>query len=211
MSDSRPNIAFIVTDQQRFDTINALGYPYMDTPNLDRMVNEGVVFTNCFVPAPSCAPCRASLFSGQYPHNAGVMVNGDSWDRSWVELLAADGYHCVNVGKMHQAPYNERFGFHQRFPVENKDRYLDGRYFIDEWDKAIRARGHVKPGRLSYRDLPDYSETSRRVRMAARERSTFGYLCRKYRGLVVELLPSHRAPVLADRLPRAAPALRSAD
>ena len=158
MADSRPNIVFIITDQQRFDTINALGFPYMDTPNLDRLVNEGVTFTNCFIPAPSCAPCRASLFSGQYPHNAGVMINGDSWDRSWVELLADSGYTCVNIGKMHQAPYNERFGFHQRFPVENKDRYLEGRYFIDEWDKAIKARGRVKPGRLSYRDMTDYRE-----------------------------------------------------
>ena len=40
MNSDRPNIIFIITDQQRFDTINALGYPYVDTPNLDRLVNE---------------------------------------------------------------------------------------------------------------------------------------------------------------------------
>ncbi len=158
MSVSRPNIVFIVTDQQRYDTIRALGFDYMDTPHLDRLVNEGVTFTNCHIPAPSCAPCRASLFSGQYPQNTGVLRNGDRWEHSWVELLADAGYHCINVGKMHQAPYNERFGFHERFPVENKDRFMEGRWFIDDWDKAIRANGVPKPGRLSYRDMPDYHE-----------------------------------------------------
>ena len=59
MSDARPNIILIITDQQRFDTIRALGFPYMQTPNLDRLADEGVVFTNCFITAPSCAPSRA--------------------------------------------------------------------------------------------------------------------------------------------------------
>ena len=65
---TQPNIILIITDQQRYDTINALGFPYMDTPNLDRLVREGVSFDNCHVTAPSCAPARASLFTGYYPH-----------------------------------------------------------------------------------------------------------------------------------------------
>ena len=158
MSEQRPNIVFILTDQQRFDTIRALGFDYMDTPHMDRLVNEGVTFTNCHVPAPSCAPCRASLFAGQYPQNTGVLRNGDRWEHSIVELLADAGYHTINVGKMHQVPYNGLLGFQERFPVENKDRFMEGRWFIDEWDKAIQARGFAKPGRLSYRDLPDYHE-----------------------------------------------------
>lgn len=59
MAAASPNIVFINTDQQRFDTINALGAEYMETPNLDRLVNEGVSFTNSHVTAPSCAPSRA--------------------------------------------------------------------------------------------------------------------------------------------------------
>ena len=73
----RPNIVFIITDQQRYDTINALGYDYMDTPNLDRLVNEGITFTNCHITAASCAPSRASLFTGFYPHTYGVLKNAD--------------------------------------------------------------------------------------------------------------------------------------
>ena len=63
MSDT-PNIIFIITDQQRYDTIKALGFDFMDTPNLDRMVKEGIHFTQCHVTAASCAPARASLFKG---------------------------------------------------------------------------------------------------------------------------------------------------
>ena len=54
MADQRPNIVLIITDQQRYDTIAALGFPYVDTPNLDRLVHEGVSFSNNFVTAASC-------------------------------------------------------------------------------------------------------------------------------------------------------------
>jgi len=91
--DQRPNIIFIITDQQRFDTINALGFPHMETPHLDRLVKEGVTFTNCHVTAASCAPCRASLFTGYYPHTTGILRNADSWTRSWIEDVAESGYN----------------------------------------------------------------------------------------------------------------------
>lgn len=156
--NEQPNIILIITDQQRYDTINALGFPYVDTPNLDKLVNEGVSFSNCHVTAPSCAPSRASLFSGYYPHVTGILKNGDTWKHSWVELLADSGYHCVNIGKMHTNPYEAPMGFHERYVVENKDRYLQDRYYFDEWDTALRARGLVKQQRELYRQLDDYKE-----------------------------------------------------
>ncbi len=158
MPDSRPNIILIITDQQRYDTIAALGFPHMDTPNLDRLVREGVSFANCFVAAPSCAPSRASFFNGQYPYHTGVRKNGDAWPGSWIEDLSAGGYHCVNIGKMHTWPHSAMIGFHERYVVENKDRYLEARYFFDEWDKGLRARGLVKQQREFYRQWPDYAE-----------------------------------------------------
>lgn len=158
MSDRRPNIILIITDQQRFDTIAALGAPWVSTPNLDRLAREGVAFTNCFVTAPSCAPARASLFTGYYPHTTGVWRNGDLWQHGWVEQLSASGYRCVNVGKMHTTPFTAPMGFHERYVVENKDRYLEGRYFFDEWDRALAAHGLAKQQRESYRRRPDYRE-----------------------------------------------------
>jgi arylsulfatase A-like enzyme len=79
-----PNILFILTDQQRYDTIAALGHPHCITPNLDRLVQEGVSFSQCHVTAPSCAPSRASLFTGHYPHTTGILKNADNWTRSWI-------------------------------------------------------------------------------------------------------------------------------
>ncbi len=158
MPDDRPNIIFIITDQQRFDTINALGFPYMETPNLDRLVNEGVSFSRCFITAPSCAPARASLFTGYYPHTTRIFKNGDPWAHSWVERLSEAGYHCVNVGKMHTTPFEAPAGFHERYIVENKDRYLQGRWYFDAWDRALGAQGVVKPHREIYRQRDDYRE-----------------------------------------------------
>ena len=158
MPQERPNIIFIITDQQRYDTIAALGFDYVDTPHLDRLVREGVTFTAAHVTAASCAPARASLFKGYYPHTTGILKNADPWRRSWIELLNASGYHCTNVGKMHTWPFETDLGFDERYVVENKDRYLEGRYYFDEWDKALRFRGLIKQQRGLYRKWPDYRE-----------------------------------------------------
>ncbi len=157
---TKPNIIFIITDQQRFDTINALGAPWMHTPNLDRLVREGTSFTNCYATSPLCSPSRASLFTGMYPHAHGVYSNFQKWEPTWVRWLADAGYHCVNIGKMHTNPYDVPGGFHQRIVVENKDRpmFLDEheRAYYDDWDRALRARGIEKPTRyLRYGSDPD--------------------------------------------------------
>ena len=153
-----PDIVFIITDQQRYDTIAALGASHMDTPNIDRLAKNGVTFSQCHVTAPSCVPCRASLFTGYYPHTNGVLANGQPWSRTWVSDLADAGYHCVNIGKMHTIPYDAKAGFHERFVVENKDRYLEGRWFFDEWDKALASHGLKKQQREEYRKRPDYKD-----------------------------------------------------
>ena len=152
----RPNIILIMTDQQRFDTIAALGHPHMKTPNLDRLAYEGVVFSNCHITAASCVPCRASLFTGVYPHTNGIMSNGARWQNTWVSQLGDAGYHCVNVGKMHTNPFEAMAGFDERYVVENKDRFLEGRYYFDEWDKALSAHGLRKQQRELYRQRDDY-------------------------------------------------------
>lgn len=159
MSTSRPNIVFVITDQQRFDTIAALGHDHVDTPNLDRLVREGTTFTHTYVTAPSCSPSRSSLFTGVYPHSLGVLRNEELWRHSWVERLADAGYHCVNVGKMHTHPWETPLGFHERTVVENKDRdHPSVPFFHDQWDKALWVRGRTKPTRTTYRERPDYRE-----------------------------------------------------
>lgn len=160
MSNSkRPNIVFIITDQQRFDTINAMGYPYMQTPVVDKLVAEGTCFPSTYVTSPSCGPSRASLFSGTYPHTNGVFRNDEPWVFSWVSMLNESGYHCVNVGKMHTSPVKQAFGYHERHVVENKCRvHPDLPFYYDDWDKAFQARKVDKPSRVSYRSHPEHQE-----------------------------------------------------
>ena len=150
---AQPNIILIMTDQQRFDSIAGLGADWMHTPTLDRLVREGVSFNNCFVNSPVCVTSRASLFTGKYPHKVGAFSNFQPWEPTWVQLLADEGYHCANIGKMHINPYHAMGGFHQRFVVENKDRplFLDEheRAFYDEWDKALKSHKIEKPSRYS--------------------------------------------------------------
>ncbi len=158
MSQERPNIILIMTDQQRYDTINALGFPYMETPVLDRLVKEGTSFTRCYINAASCVPARASLFTGYHPHTTGILRNGDSWRHSWVEHLAAAGYRCVNLGKMHFQPFDAPGGFHERYAIENKERRTKevGKYYLDEWDRALAANGFRE--RPDYRSWADFDE-----------------------------------------------------
>ena len=163
---SKPNIILIMTDQQRFDTISALGNDKYITPNLDRLAREGMIFDNCFCVSPTCMPSRAALFNCKYPGRTGVYSNSDSWEHSWVEQLADAGYHCINVGKMHTYPYDAPCGFHQRYVVENKDRRCDqmgldnkcGR-FEDELDKFFYWSGMKKPDRKFFvENFPDYQD-----------------------------------------------------
>ena len=64
------NVVVIKSDQQRADTIAALGNPHMITPNLDRLVREGTSFTNAYCCGATCVASRAAFYTGQFPHNA---------------------------------------------------------------------------------------------------------------------------------------------
>ena len=150
-----------MTDQQRYDSLGFCGAPVSDTPNLDQLAAEGVTFEHCYCTAPSCVPSRASFFNVQYPHRQRVYTNGSPWKHSWVERFQAEGYHTVNIGKMHTVPLDAPCGFDQRFVVENKDRplRLDRPHgnFHDEWDRFLKNSGVRKPSRHSYKaESPDH-------------------------------------------------------
>jgi arylsulfatase A-like enzyme len=103
----RPNILWICTDQQRFDTVGALGNPYIHTPNVDRLVAEGMAFRYAFCQSPICTPSRASFLTGMYPSTVHGCMNGnDVWADAAplvTKLLADSGYDCGLAGKLHLA------------------------------------------------------------------------------------------------------------
>ncbi|MCX5661976.1 MAG: sulfatase-like hydrolase/transferase [Planctomycetota bacterium] len=107
MSEKRPNLLLIVTDQQRADTIAALGNPVIRTPNLDRLAREGTAFTRAYTPSPVCVAARCSLHYGQYPSRTGCYDNGFPMptDRpSLADALQAAGYRTHAIGKCHFTP-----------------------------------------------------------------------------------------------------------
>jgi arylsulfatase A-like enzyme len=105
MSDTRPNVLWICTDQQRYDTIHALGNEHICTPNLDRLVAEGVAFTRAYSQSPICTPSRASFLTGRYPSTLHVNRNGNDFypeDTGLITRALADiGYDCGLAGKLH--------------------------------------------------------------------------------------------------------------
>ena len=101
----RPNILWLCTDQQRSDTIHALGNPYIDTPNLDKLCSQGVAFTRAYCQNPICTPSRASFLSDRYPSSINANMNGACNLPEHCTLipkrLADAGYYCGLVGKLH--------------------------------------------------------------------------------------------------------------
>lgn len=103
---NRPNILILCTDQQRFNALRAAGNAEIDTPALDRLASQGVLFENCYVQSPVCAPSRASLMTGQYVHAHGLWANGVGLAphaRMFTRELADAGYDTGLVGKLHLA------------------------------------------------------------------------------------------------------------
>lgn len=100
----RPNIIFILTDDHRYDMLGSLGHPFLKTPNLDFLVNNGILFKNAFVTTSLCSPSRASFLTGQYASRHGVINNFSPWidkNITFLELLKTVGYDTAFIGKWH--------------------------------------------------------------------------------------------------------------
>jgi arylsulfatase A-like enzyme len=107
----KPNIVLFFTDQLRRDALGCYGNKICKTPNLDKLAAEGVCFENAYTTSPVCSPARASLLSGLYPHNNGVMMNthiAPAWNKglapetaTFSSILKGAGYSLDYSGKWH--------------------------------------------------------------------------------------------------------------
>ncbi|HUW84385.1 MAG TPA: sulfatase-like hydrolase/transferase [Phycisphaerae bacterium] len=112
-SHDRPNILFVFSDQQRWDTLGCYGQPLEVTPNLDRMAAEGVRFANAFTCQPVCGPARACLQTGKYATEVGCFRNAIALptdETTIAHRLSQDGYEVGYIGKWHLASTNSKFG-----------------------------------------------------------------------------------------------------
>lgn len=100
----RPNILFLMSDQQRWDTLGCYGCTAIPTPALDGLAAAGVVFERCYVNVPICTPSRACMLTGKLPAGHGVYRIHDTLPDDQVlvpEHLAGLGYQTALVGKLH--------------------------------------------------------------------------------------------------------------
>ena len=145
-----PNVIFIMTDDQRQDSMSAYGNAILKTPNMDRIAREGIRFTEAFVTNSLCAPSRVSFLTGLYSHAHGVVTNGDGPQfyngpgirkdqRTFVEILREAGYYTGLVGKWHLKSMPAGFDEWVIFPWQGEYRDPD----LISKGTHLRARGHA--------------------------------------------------------------------
>ena len=106
----KPNLLFIMTDQQRSDALSIAGNTVLETPNLDRVAKQGAFFRNAYTPCAVCAPARASILTGYIVEHTGAKTNAQAYYveedglmpmPTFDEILTEHGYHCEYYGKWH--------------------------------------------------------------------------------------------------------------
>jgi arylsulfatase A len=131
-----PNFVVVFTDDQGYQDVGCFGSPDIETPNLDRMAEEGIRFTNFYVSQAVCSASRAALLTGCYPNRIGILgalgpgakhgINADEW--TIAEVLKTRGYATAIYGKWH-------LGHHPKFlPTRHGfDEYFGLPYSNDMW------------------------------------------------------------------------------
>lgn len=179
---SKPNILFIMADQFRADALHCNGGAG-ETPNLDALAAEGVLFTRCCTAAPLCVPARISLFTGKYPHTTTAWDNAayvlDPAADLWSKEIRRQGYDTAVVGKLHlhadrgdmiaQAPLVNGYGFDFVNEISGPHAQCKTRTHMgEEWKRLgyfdaycadMAARGKVPHAKPSPLPLEEYYDT----------------------------------------------------
>jgi len=170
----RPNIVFIYTDQQRFDSLGCYGNQAVQTPNIDGLAADGVLFKNHFVQNPVCMPSRISMLSSRYPSNLGIGTNGipapENIDYIWNVLKPYD-YKTANIGKLHFLPHVNRYhqDVHRTYGLDtmilsDEPGCYDDAYTKWVWengpDELTKTRTSLPPEAHRY-NHPEYAKVPR--------------------------------------------------
>jgi uncharacterized sulfatase len=159
----RPNIIFVFSDQQRWDTCGCYGQPLPTTPNLDSMAEQGTLFKNTFSCQPVCGPARACIQTGRYPteidcHTNNKMLPAD--EQTIAKILSAEGYETAYIGKWHLASKGKSGGPDdfktQPVPPERRGGYQDFWLASDLLEFTSHGYdGYMFDGDMNRRDFPD--------------------------------------------------------
>jgi len=164
----RPNVIFISTDQQRYDTLRCYGSTVAQTPHIDRLADEGVRFDQCYTTNTVCMPARASFFTGQYPSHHGVWMNGVPLDPNSDMIqnrLSQAGYHTALIGKIHLDNIWLRTEKHPSYGFDLLIECQGDPYCKDEYFRWLDDQGLYEPYMVQFkrerhkrgytRDLPE--------------------------------------------------------
>lgn len=154
----RPNLVFLLGDDHRWDALGVMGNPFIRTPHIDRLANDGVRFNNMFVTTAICVTSRASIFTGLYAHAHRIFgfsdpLSEDLYSRSYPALLRKAGYRSgfvgkwgIDGGKMPAESFDYFRGFQGQgsyFPEPGHR----GRHLTDQMgDQAVEFIESCKPG-----------------------------------------------------------------
>ena len=166
-ADHRPdNILFVFSDQHRHDVLGCAGHPLVATPNLDRIAAEGVRFTRTWCQSPICQPSRASVITGRYPSELGVVGNTGGFDPGWptvMKNLQAVGYETATIGKTH---YHESYAPSGTEPFDMRDRAPFVQQFgwdhvLEEYDKYLHCAEHLRTPYVDHLDTNGHLDAYR--------------------------------------------------
>lgn len=140
--DNRPNIIFIMTDDHTKQATGCYGSVINETPNIDRIANEGMKFTRSFVTNSICAPSRAVALTGKYSHRNGLRDNQDRFDGSQMtfpQLLQQAGYQTALIGKWHLTTEPTGFDYWKILPGQGQ--YYNPTFI--EMGDTVKYEGYV--------------------------------------------------------------------
>lgn len=145
-TSDKPNIIFILVDDQRYDELGFMGHPFLKTPAIDALANKSVYFDQAFVTTSLCSPSRASIVTGQYTHTHGVTDNDTDLSPqtpTYAKELQKNGYKTGFVGKWHMgaATDERRPGFDYWVSFNGQGQYLDPKLNVD--GERSKIKGHM--------------------------------------------------------------------
>ncbi|MDP5140338.1 MAG: sulfatase-like hydrolase/transferase, partial [Spirosomaceae bacterium] len=139
----RPNILFIMSDDHAYQAISAYDNTLIETPNIDRIAKEGMLFTNACVTNSICAPSRAVILTGKHSHLNGKIDNNfpfDTTQMTFPQLLQANGYQTAMFGKLHFGNSPKGFDEFQILPGQGHYYNPD---FITKKEGTKTIKGYV--------------------------------------------------------------------
>jgi len=141
-ASERPNVVFILTDDQRAEALSCMGHPHLKTPRIDQLAAEGALFRNHFCTTSLCSPSRASILGGLYAHTHGVVNNFTDYPEelpTFPRQLQSEGYATAYIGKWHMGEDDDskRPGFDHFITHRGQGQYFDTEFRENNGERKV--------------------------------------------------------------------------